>query len=80
MVGFPDLPPEVLLHIWTYIRSTDIDSFALISRNVRALGTKQLTELEYLKKKYSTIWGNPEGKTCMYLKKNADPGSLKAGI
>ena len=68
MTGFTDLPPEILLQIWVYVRSTDIDSFSLVSQNIRALGTKQLTEHEYLKRKYSIVWSDPRNNEFMYLK------------
>ena len=60
MTGFSKIPPEILVHIWRHIECTDIDSFALVSHDVRALGAKQLKEHEDLNKKYSIVWSEPQ--------------------
>ena len=68
MARFGDLPPDIILHIWRHIQVVDIDSFALVSHDIRALGAKQIIEHEHLKKKYSIVWSGPKDNAFRYFR------------
>ncbi|CAF9938628.1 hypothetical protein IMSHALPRED_001029 [Imshaugia aleurites] len=56
MATFSDLPNELITDIWVHvIEPEDVESFALVSKNVHALSTRFVKEHCDLKKQYSKI-------------------------
>ena len=64
--ALPGLPNEMVLDIWTHVlEPKDVESFALVSKNIHALGNRFIEEHQKLKKRFSFFshredsWGSP---------------------
>lgn len=56
MASFSDLPNELVAMVWGHVLDPDaIESFALISKNVYALGSSYIREHNELKREFSSI-------------------------
>lgn len=66
MTGFNDIPNEIILGVWTHVLAPeDIASFALVSKQVFALGTRFLEEDHRLKSKYTIVENNESSIECI---------------
>ena len=63
MAIFADLSPELIMGIWDcVINPDDIESFALVSKNIYSLGARDLKEHKYLKELYSVVRCDESGR------------------
>ena len=64
--ALPGLPNEMVLKIWSHVlEPKDVESFALVSKNIHALGNRFIEEHQRLKERFSFFshredsWGSP---------------------
>lgn len=60
--AFSSLPPELIVLLWSHVlEPRDVESFALVSRNIFALAGNFLQEHKRLKNQFSILWYEHEG-------------------